>query len=82
MASPSLASILSTSKAPTVVAPAAKGKSELNRVTDELKQPPSSESLKRDKATVQRCHKPLQKNPFTTYRDPVTGRWMVERNKS
>lgn len=23
------------------------------------------------------CNKPLKKNPFTTYRDPVTGRWTV-----
>ena len=81
MATPSLASIISTSNAPTTITSSTKGKSELNEVPDELKQPLSSEALKRDKATVQRCHKPLQKNPFTTYRDPVTGQWMVERNK-
>ncbi|MEA5517629.1 hypothetical protein [Limnoraphis robusta] len=23
------------------------------------------------------CEKPLQPNPFTTYRDPETGRWVV-----
>ncbi|TAG93828.1 MAG: hypothetical protein EAZ09_22445 [Oscillatoriales cyanobacterium] len=23
------------------------------------------------------CNQPLKKNPFTTYRDPVTGRWTV-----
>jgi hypothetical protein len=23
------------------------------------------------------CNKPLKNNPFTTYRDPVTGRWTV-----
>jgi hypothetical protein len=23
------------------------------------------------------CNKPLKNNPFTTYRDPVTGRWNV-----
>ncbi len=30
------------------------------------------------------CEKPLQKNPFTTRRDPKTGKWMVvesEENK-
>ncbi len=23
------------------------------------------------------CNRPLKNNPFTTYRDPVTGRWTV-----
>ncbi|MEM9214265.1 MAG: hypothetical protein AAGD25_07945 [Cyanobacteria bacterium P01_F01_bin.150] len=87
MAIPSLTSTtaFATSKASTTADPKVstckKGKSELNRMTDELKQPPSSEYLKRDKATLQRSYKPLKKNPFTTYRDPVTGRWLVESNK-
>ena len=86
MATSSLASIISTvsTASPTLtpsVSSSKKGKSELNRMTDELKQPPSSESLKRDKATLQRSQKPLQKNPFTTYRDPATGQWLVQRNK-
>ena len=23
------------------------------------------------------CKKPLKNNPFSTYRDPVTGKWVV-----
>ena len=23
------------------------------------------------------CSKPLKSNPFITYRDPITGKWMV-----
>ena len=83
VSSMALASILSTSSTAMAlsIAFSEMGKSDLNQGTSELKQPLSSESLKRDKSTVQRSHKPLQKNPFTTYRDPVTGQWLVERNK-
>lgn len=27
--------------------------------------------------TMKICPKPLRSNPFTTYRDPKTGRWLV-----
>ena len=83
MAVPSIASIISTPSTAIALDTSFSemGKSDLNKDTDEFKQPPSSESLKRDKSTVQRSHKPLQKNPFTTYRDPVTGQWLIERNK-
>lgn len=27
--------------------------------------------------TMKLCPKPLRSNPFTTYRDPKTGRWLV-----
>jgi hypothetical protein len=26
---------------------------------------------------MQLCQKPLKQNPFFTYRDPITGRWLV-----
>jgi hypothetical protein len=26
---------------------------------------------------IQPCNKPLKSNPFTTYRDPQTGKWTV-----
>lgn len=27
--------------------------------------------------TVQKCSKALKENPFITYRDPTTGKWVV-----
>jgi len=27
------------------------------------------------------CDKPLQSNPFTTYRDPQTGKWIVVKQE-
>ena len=33
---------------------------------------------------MEACNKPLKSNPFTTYRDPQTGKWIVvnqEENK-
>lgn len=86
MGLPSLASttlnVAATSQpiAPNVTS-SEKGKSELNRMTDELKHPPSTDAPKQNKSTLQRSQKPLQQNPFKTYRDPATGQWMVERNK-
>lgn len=29
------------------------------------------------KMAAKPCSKPLKSNPFTTYRDPITGKWMV-----
>ena len=26
---------------------------------------------------VKSCDRPLKSNPFITYRDPITGKWMV-----
>lgn len=88
---PSLAFTASTaftpSKANTTSLGKGKGKSELNHQSDSDKnisdsmQPGASDFLKQDKAALQRSQKPLQKNPFTTYRDPDTGRWMVQFNK-
>ncbi|EAW37035.1 hypothetical protein L8106_21512 [Lyngbya sp. PCC 8106] len=31
--------------------------------------------------TMKTCEKPLQTNPFTTYRDPETGRWIVVKEQ-
>lgn len=31
---------------------------------------------------MQKCEKPLKTNPFTTYRDPETGRWITLKNHS
>ncbi|MDY7022969.1 MAG: hypothetical protein SWJ54_16740 [Cyanobacteriota bacterium] len=32
--------------------------------------------------TMKTCEKPLKSNPFTTYRDPKTGQWIVIRHQS
>lgn len=87
MATPSLASIVSNSNIPpqTILGKATSSpesrKSEMNDPADDLKRQSAPDALKRDKSNLQRSQKPLQKNPFTTHRDPVTGRWIVERNK-
>jgi hypothetical protein len=31
---------------------------------------------------VKSSNEPLQQNPFTTYRDPQTGRWVVVKSKT
>ncbi|MEL7036960.1 MAG: hypothetical protein AAFO04_15250 [Cyanobacteria bacterium J06592_8] len=32
--------------------------------------------------TQETCKKPLKTNPFTTYRDPKTGKWLVIREQN
>jgi hypothetical protein len=31
---------------------------------------------------VKPCSKPLKSNPFVTYRDPLTGKWIVVLNQN
>lgn len=31
---------------------------------------------------AQLCQQPLAESPFTTYRDPYTGKWVVQKNQN